>query len=92
MHYSLTEAQTELRAQILKLCADFGDDYWLKIDQEARYPEEFYRAVAAAGWLGIAMPEEFGGAGLGISQEGSGSMSCHQKSKPFMPMTTSSHR
>jgi acyl-CoA dehydrogenase len=68
VHYSLTEAQTELRAQILKLCADFGDDYWLKIDQEARFPEEFYRAVAAAGWLGIAMPEEFGGAGLGISE------------------------
>ena len=68
MQYSLTEAQTELRAQILKLCADFGDDYWLKIDQEARFPEEFYRTVAAAGWLGIAMPEEFGGAGLGISE------------------------
>ena len=68
MQYSATEAQQELRAQILKLCADFGDDYWLKIDQEARFPEEFYRAVAAAGWLGIAMPEEFGGAGLGISE------------------------
>ncbi len=68
MQYSLTEAQAELRTQILKLCADFGDDYWLKIDQEARFPEEFYRAVATAGWLGIAMPEEFGGAGLGISE------------------------
>lgn len=68
MQYSATEAQLELRAQILKLCADFGDDYWLKIDQEARFPEEFYRAVAGAGWLGIAMPEEFGGAGLGISE------------------------
>jgi acyl-CoA dehydrogenase len=68
VQYSLTEAQAELRAQILKLCADFGDEYWLKIDQEARFPEEFYRAVAAAGWLGIAMPEEFGGAGLGISE------------------------
>jgi len=68
VQYSVTEAQQELRAQILKLCADFDDDYWLKIDQEARFPEEFYRAVAAAGWLGIAMPEEFGGAGLGISE------------------------
>jgi acyl-CoA dehydrogenase len=68
VQYSTTEAQQELRAQILKLCADFGDDYWLKIDQEARFPEEFYRAVAAGGWLGIAMPEEFGGAGLGISE------------------------
>lgn len=68
MQYSLTDAQLELRAQILKLCADFGDEYWLKVDQEARFPEEFYRAVAAGGWLGIAMPEEFGGAGLGISE------------------------
>ena len=68
VQYSLTDAQQELRAQILKLCADFGDEYWLKIDQEARFPEEFYKAVASAGWLGIAMPEEFGGAGLGISE------------------------
>jgi acyl-CoA dehydrogenase len=68
VQYSLTEAQAELRVQILKLCADFGDEYWLKIDQEARFPEEFYKAVASAGWLGIAMPEEFGGAGLGISE------------------------
>ena len=68
MQYSLTEAQAELRVQILKLCADFGDAYWLEIDQEARFPEEFYKAVASAGWLGIAMPEEFGGAGLGISE------------------------
>ena len=68
MQYSLTDAQAELRVQILKLCADFGDEYWLKIDQEARFPEEFYKAVASAGWLGIAMPEEFGGAGLGISE------------------------
>jgi hypothetical protein len=41
VQYSATEAQQELRAQILKLCADFGYDYWLKIDQEARFPEEF---------------------------------------------------
>ena len=68
MQYSLTEAQAELRVQILKLCAEFGDEYWLKIDQEARFPEEFYKAVASAGWLGIAMPEEFGGSGLGISE------------------------
>jgi acyl-CoA dehydrogenase len=68
VQYSLTDAQQELRAQILKLCADFGDEYWLTIDQEARFPEEFYKAVASAGWLGIAMPEEFGGAGLGISE------------------------
>jgi acyl-CoA dehydrogenase len=68
VQYSLTDAQQELRAQILKLCADFGDEYWLKIDQEARFPEEFYKAVASAGWLGIAMPEEFGGTGLGISE------------------------
>ena len=51
---------------IARLCAKFGDDYWLKKDRSGDFPEEFYRAVADGGWLGIAMPEEFGGADLGI--------------------------
>ncbi len=48
--------------------ADFGDDYWLAADRDSRFPEEFYQAVAAGGWLGIAMPEAYGGAALGISE------------------------
>src|SRR5262249_30340429 len=49
-----------------RLCERFGDDYWLAKDRDGGFPYDFYKAFAAAGWLGIAMPEEFGGAGLGI--------------------------
>ena len=50
-------------------CAsDFGDDYWLKKDEEGGFPHEFHRAMAEAGWLGIAMPEAYGGSGLGITE------------------------
>ena len=42
--------------------------YWLEHDRSGRFPEDFHRALASAGWLGIAMPEEYGGAGLGIGE------------------------
>ena len=48
--------------------ADFDDDYWLAADRDGRFPEEFYAAIAAGGWLGIAMPEAYGGAALGIAE------------------------
>ena len=50
------------------LCRHFGDDYWFQRDQSGDFPLDFHRAVADGGWLGIAMPEEHGGAGLGISE------------------------
>ncbi len=68
MHFDLTEDQQEIREAILKLCSRFDDDYWLAQDQEARFPEAFFRAVAEGGWLGIAMPEAEGGSGLGITE------------------------
>lgn len=68
MNFALTDEQNAIRSAVGELCADFGDDYWLKKDQEGGFPEDFYRAMANAGWLGIAMPAEFGGAGLGISE------------------------
>src|SRR6185437_11617093 len=49
-------------------CSQFGDAYWLERDRAGGFPEDFYKAVAAGGWLGIAMPEEYGGAGLGIGE------------------------
>jgi acyl-CoA dehydrogenase len=55
-----------IRASIERLCARFDDSYWLTRDREGGFPEDFYRAVAADGWLGIAMPESYGGAGLGV--------------------------
>ncbi len=67
MDFDFTSSQAAVREAILDLCSRFGDDYWLHKDRVGGFPEEFYRAVADAGWLGIAMPEAYGGAGLGIS-------------------------
>jgi acyl-CoA dehydrogenase len=68
MKFSLDSAQEEIREAIVKLCGGFGDDYWLDRDRDGSFPHEFHRAVAEAGWLGIAMPEAYGGAGLGITE------------------------
>ena len=57
----------EIRASVLRLCARFDDAYWLARDTDGAFPEAFHAAMAEAGWLGIAMPAEFGGAGLGIA-------------------------
>ncbi len=67
MDFTLSPAQEQIREEVLRLCARFGDEYWLRKEREASFPHEFYRAVAETGWLGIAMPEEVGGAGLGIA-------------------------
>jgi acyl-CoA dehydrogenase len=68
MDASFTPEQREIRDAIFKICARFGDEYWLKKDKEGGFPFEFHEALAADGWLGIAMPEEFGGSGLGITE------------------------
>lgn len=46
----------------------FGDEYWLERDEDGKFPDEFHRAMADAGWLGITMPEEYGGSGLGVTE------------------------
>jgi len=51
-----------------RVVARFGDDYWTEVDSTPRFPVEFHEAMADAGWLGIAMPVEFGGAGLGVTE------------------------
>jgi acyl-CoA dehydrogenase len=68
MDSSLTPAQQEIREAVLKLCAAFGDDYWLARDHDGEFPHAFHRAIADGGWLGIAMPEAYGGSGLGITE------------------------
>ena len=65
---TLSPQQQRIRDAIARLCAGFGDAYWLEKDRTGVFPEEFYAAVARDGWLGIAMPEEYGGAGLGIAE------------------------
>ena len=68
MNYELDEQQLAIRAAVEKVCAQFGDDYWLARDTDGLFPEEFVKAITDGGWLGIAMPEEFGGSGLGITE------------------------
>jgi acyl-CoA dehydrogenase len=68
MTFALTQDQLEIRDAVARLCTRFGDDYWLKKDEEGRFPHEFHQAMAEGGWLGIAMPEAFGGSGLGITE------------------------
>jgi acyl-CoA dehydrogenase len=57
-----------VRTAIEKICAGFGDDYWLKRDSDGEFPEEFYRALAGDGWLGVCIPQAYGGSGLGVSE------------------------
>jgi acyl-CoA dehydrogenase len=68
MDFSLTPDQLAIRDGIAKLCEQFDAQYWLERDRNGGFPEDFHRAIAGAGWLGIAMPSEFGGAGLGITE------------------------
>jgi acyl-CoA dehydrogenase len=68
MDSGLTDDQRTIRETILKLCARFGDDYWLARDRDGEYPEAFKQALADGGWIGLTMPAEYGGAGLGITE------------------------
>ncbi|MEJ2376564.1 MAG: acyl-CoA dehydrogenase family protein [Pseudolabrys sp.] len=68
MDFSLSPRQRDVRALAEQLCSRFDDTYWLERDRRGEFPEAFYRAVADAGLLGIAMPEAYGGSGLGIAE------------------------
>jgi len=63
-----TEDQNAIKDAIEKICSDFGDEYWLDRDHTGEFPEDFFQAFAQGGWLGIAMPEEYGGSGQGITE------------------------
>ena len=58
----------EIRTSVLRLCERFDDAYWLDHDRDGGFPHEFHAAMAEGGWLGLAMPEAYGGAGLGIAE------------------------
>ena len=66
MDFALSANQESIRDAVGKICSRFDDAYWLKKDKEGGYPADFHRALADAGWLGICIPEEYGGSGLGI--------------------------
>jgi acyl-CoA dehydrogenase len=67
MDFALSANQESIRDAVGKICSRFDDAYWLKKDKEGGYPADFHRALADAGWLGICIPEEYGGSGLGIT-------------------------
>lgn len=65
---NFTPEQTAIRDAVAQLCTRFGHDYWHRLDQERRYPEEFVKALTEGGWLSILIPEEYGGGGMGITE------------------------
>jgi acyl-CoA dehydrogenase len=81
------EDHPEIREGVRRLCADFPDEYFRRIDEARGYPEEFVAALTGAGWLAALIPEEFGGGGLGlteasvimeeINRSGANSGACH---------------
>ena len=68
MDFALTENQEAIRDAIAKICEGFDDAYWLRKDREGGFPHDFHKALADAGWLGICVPEAYGGSGLGITE------------------------
>ena len=68
MSVDFTPEQRQIRESVARLCATFGDAYWLERDRDGRFPEAFCRAIADNGFMGIAMPVEYGGSGLGITE------------------------
>jgi acyl-CoA dehydrogenase len=62
------ESHQQIRAAVRDLCSRFPGEYWRKLDEARVYPEEFVRALTDAGWLSALIPEEYGGAGLGITE------------------------
>ena len=64
----LDSDQVAIRDGVAAVCKRFGDEYWAACDRDERFPTEFHRAMADDGWLGVTMPEEYGGAGLGVTE------------------------
>ena len=68
MIFELTETQKNIVQAAKKISSKFDDNYWLDLDLKSEFPSEFYNEVAKSGWLGMCMPEEYGGANLGIQE------------------------
>ena len=68
MNIELSAQQIAIVDGVTAVCRRFGDEYWLARDHDGAFPVEFHRAMAEGGWLGITMPEQYGGAGLGVTE------------------------
>lgn len=87
MEFELSDSQKEIRDAVAGLCARFGNEYWRGCDEKNAYPEEFVKSLSEAGWLAALIPQEYGGAGLGmleaslileeINRSGGNAVACH---------------
>ncbi|HEY2098590.1 MAG TPA: acyl-CoA dehydrogenase family protein, partial [Pseudonocardia sp.] len=68
MDFAEHEDHRAIRAAVRDVCKQFDDDYWMRLDAEHTFPWEFYREMAKGGWIGIAIPEAYGGGGQGITE------------------------
>lgn len=68
MNFDLSSDQQSLCGAVARICERFDDDYWLQKDKNGGFPFELHSALAESGWLGICIPEEYGGSGLGITE------------------------
>ncbi|WP_144630699.1 acyl-CoA dehydrogenase family protein [Bordetella genomosp. 13] len=68
MDFELTDDQQAIIEAVRRTCSRFDDHYWLQRDAQGGFPDDFYQAMAQAGWLGIAIPQEYGGSGLGVTE------------------------
>jgi acyl-CoA dehydrogenase len=68
MDFSLSAEQEAIREAVTRICARFGDDYWLAKDRDGGFPEDFHRAFVDDGWLGVCIPQAYGGSGLGVTE------------------------
>ena len=68
MDFTRTDDHEAIREGVRRVCADFDDEYWAEVDEAHEFPWAFYDKLAEGGWVGIAIPEEYGGGGLGITE------------------------
>ncbi len=68
LNFNLSENQRNILNSLEKILLNFNDDYWSNCDKNKTFPNEFYDIMATHGWLGITMPKEYGGIGLGITE------------------------
>jgi acyl-CoA dehydrogenase len=68
MESSVQEARQSIREEVRKLCKDFPDTYWQDVDKHEKYPQEFVDTLTTSGYLAALIPEEYGGAGLGVTE------------------------
>ena len=68
MNFALEESQEAICSSVRQICSRFPDTYWLERDNDGAFPSAFHSAMADAGFLGVTMPEAYGGAGLGVTE------------------------